>query len=64
MADDLDLQPVGRDWRFVYRLVAALLVALVVASFLAWKLKGAAASCGAGLVRPGSSVIPPVDHPG
>lgn len=57
--DERDLVPVERDTRFVYRLVALLLLALVAAAFVGAKLKGWGASCGAGLIRPGSTVIPP-----
>ncbi len=54
----LDLEPVGRNPRFVIRLVLALLVGLIAAAFVGMKLKGVAANCGAGLVRPGESVVP------
>ncbi len=56
--DESTLQPVERDRRFVYRLVAALLVGVIAATFVGSKLQGWAGSCGAGLIRPGSSVIP------
>jgi hypothetical protein len=57
--DENSLVPVGRDWRFVGRLVALLLVGLIAAAFVGAKLKGFAGDCGAGLIRPGSTVIPP-----
>lgn len=57
--DERLLLPIERDWRFLYRLVALLLVGLIAAAFVGWKLKGLAAGCGSGLVRPGSTVIPP-----
>ncbi len=56
--DESTLLPVGRDRRFVYRLVAALLVGIIAAAFVGAKLKGWAGTCGAGLIRPGSTVIP------
>lgn len=57
--DESTLVPVERDRRFVVRLVLMLLVGVVVAVLLGSALKGWAGSCGAGLIRPGSSVIPP-----
>lgn len=57
--DEATLEPVGRDHRFVVRLVLLLLVGLIAAAFVGSKLQGAAGSCGASLVRPGSTVIPP-----
>ena len=56
--DESTLLPVERDKRFVYRLVAALLVGVIAAAFVGSKLQGWAGSCGAGLIRPGTSVIP------
>jgi hypothetical protein len=59
-SDELgDLEPIRRDRGFVYRLVAALIAGAMAATFVGWKLQRAAAGCGAGLVRPGSTVIPP-----
>lgn len=60
---DLGLEPVGRDPRFLVRLILALLVGLIAASYVGLKLKGAASGCGSGLIRPGTTVIPP-EHPG
>jgi hypothetical protein len=57
--DESTLLPVDRDRRFVYRLVAALLVGVIAAAFVGAKLQGWAGHCGAGLIRPGASVIPP-----
>ncbi len=56
---DLELEPVGRDPRFVVRLILALIVGLIAASYVGLKLKGAASGCGSGLIRPGTTVIPP-----
>jgi hypothetical protein len=53
-----DLEPMGRDRVFVIKLVVALVLGLVVAALVGWKIKTSAAGCGAGLIRPGSSVIP------
>lgn len=55
---DEDFEPVGRDYRFLFRLVAALLVGVAVAAWVGMRARTAAASCGAGLIRPGSTVIP------
>lgn len=57
--DESTLLPVERDRRFIVRLVLALLVGLIAAAFVAVKIRSAAGACGAGLIRPGSSVIPP-----
>lgn len=56
-----ELEPMGRDRSFLVRLVAAILVGAIVAAFVGWKLQHAASGCGAGLIRPGTSVIPPND---
>lgn len=61
--DESTLLPVERDRRFVVRLVLALLAGLVAAAFVSVKLRSAAGACGAGLIRPGSSVIPPRSQP-
>lgn len=57
--DESSLLPIERDRRFVVRLVLALLVGLIAAAFVAAKLRSEAGSCGAKLIRPGSTVIPP-----
>lgn len=57
--DESTLVPVERDRGFLYRLVALILVGVIGAAFVGAKLKGWAGTCGAGLIRPGSSVIPP-----
>ncbi len=57
--DESTLVPVERDRRFLFRLVALLVVGVIAAAFVGAKLKGWAGTCGAGLIRPGSSVIPP-----
>lgn len=57
--DESALLPIERDRRFLVRLVLMLLVGLVGGAFVAMKLRGAAGSCGAKLIRPGSTVIPP-----
>lgn len=57
--DESTLVPVERDRRFLFRLVALILTGLIAAAFVGAKLKGWAGTCGAGLIRPGSSVIPP-----
>ncbi len=57
--DESTLVPVERDRRFVVRLVGLMLVGLLAAAFVGAKIKGFAGTCGAGLIRPGSSVIPP-----
>jgi hypothetical protein len=54
----LDLEPVGRDGRFIYRLVAGSIVATLAVVFIGGWARGAAAHCGSGLIRPGSTVIP------
>ncbi len=56
--DESTLLPVERDRSFVFRLVAAILVGIVAAAFVGAKLKGWAGTCGAGLIKPGSTVIP------
>jgi hypothetical protein len=55
---DLDLEPMRRDGRFLVRLVLALLVGAMAATVIGWKMHSLAASCGAGIIRPGGSVIP------
>jgi hypothetical protein len=64
--DSLDLEPVQRDSRFIVRLVLLTIVGLIAATFVGMKLKGVAANCGSGLIRPGSSVVPAEnnDHAG
>ena len=57
--DESTLLPLERDRRFVVRLVLLLLVGLVAGAFVAMQLRHAAGSCGAKLIRPGSTVIPP-----
>lgn len=57
--DESTLVPVERDRRFLVRLVLMLLVGLVAGSFIAVKLRNGASTCGARLIRPGSTVIPP-----
>ena len=57
--DESTLVPVERDRGFVVRLVSLLLVGLIAAVWVGAKLQHAAGDCGAGLIRPGSSVIPP-----
>ena len=57
--DESTLVPVERDRRFLFRLVALIVVGVIAAAFVGAKLKGWAGTCGAGLLRPGSSVIPP-----
>ena len=57
--DESALLPVERDRRFLFRLVALILVGVIGAAFVGAKLKGWAGACGAGLIRPGASVIPP-----
>jgi hypothetical protein len=55
---DLELEPISRDGRFVYRLVAGFMIAILAVLLVGGWIKGAAASCGAGLIRPGATVIP------
>lgn len=62
VVDESSLVPVGRDRRFLVRLVLLALVALVASSFVALKLQRAAGSCGASLIRPGATVIPAQDQ--
>lgn len=57
--DESTLLPIERDRRFLVRLVLLLLVGLIAGAFVAMKLRGVAGSCGAKLIRPGSTVIPP-----
>lgn len=57
--DESSLLPVERDRGFLVRLVLLLLVGLIAASFVAVKLRNEAGACGAKLIRPGSTVIPP-----
>ena len=56
--DESSLAPVTRDRRFIARLVLLGLVAALASSFIGMKLRSAAGSCGASLIRPGSTVIP------
>jgi hypothetical protein len=56
---DDDLEPMRRDRGFVLRLAAALLVGALAAAVVGWKLQRSAAGCGRGLLRPGSTVVPP-----
>lgn len=57
--DEASLEPVTRDGRFIVRLVLLCLLGVTAAAFVGARLKGAAGSCGAGLIRPGGTVIPP-----
>ena len=57
--DESTLLPLERDRRFLVRLVLMLLVGLIAGGFIAMKLSHEAGSCGAKLIRPGSTVIPP-----
>jgi hypothetical protein len=57
--DESTLLPVERDRRFVVRLVLLLLVGLVAGAFVAAQLRHYAGTCGARLIRPGDTVIPP-----
>lgn len=57
--DESTLVPMERDRRFLVRLVSMLIIGLIVAVWLSAKMVNAAGACGAGLIRPGSSVIPP-----
>lgn len=61
--DSDEYLPMKRDYGFLVKLVGALLVGIVAAGFVGWKIRSAAAGCGAGLVRPGSSVVPPSSEP-
>jgi hypothetical protein len=56
--DENELVPVSRDTRFLLRLVLLALLGVIAAAFVGAKLKGFAGTCGAGLIRPGTSVIP------
>ncbi len=58
---DDELEPMRRDRGFLVRLVAAAIVGIIAAAFVGYKLKHVASGCGAGLIRPGSSVIPSGD---
>lgn len=59
--DELDEDlPIKRDYGFVVKLVGALLAGIIVAAFVGSKIKSTAAGCGASLIRPGSTVVPPV----
>jgi len=60
--DDDALEPMKRDSAFLYRLVALLVIGAAIAAFVGLKIKSAAANCGAGMLRPGGSVIPPESH--
>lgn len=53
------LVPMGRDWRFLAKLLVGLALGAIVAAFVGWKLQSAAARAGSNLLRPGASVIPP-----
>lgn len=53
------LEPIRRDRVFLYKLVFAIAVGITVTVMIAGRMKRAAAGCGAGLIRPGASVIPP-----
>lgn len=57
--DESTLVPVERDRRFLVRLVLLLLLGLMAALWVGAKMQRAASDCGQGLIRPGSSVIPP-----
>jgi len=57
--DEASLEPITRDHRFVVRLVLFCLVGVTAAAFVGNKIRGAAGNCGAGLIRPGGTVIPP-----
>lgn len=57
--DESSLEPVTRDGRFIVRLVLLCLLGVIAAAFVGARLKGAVGSCGAGLIRPGGTVIPP-----
>lgn len=57
--DESSLLPVERDRRFVVRFVLLLLVGLVGGVFVAAQMRHAAGTCGARLLRPGDTVIPP-----
>lgn len=57
--DESTLLPLERDRRFVVRLVLMLLVGLIAGVFVAMQIRHTAGSCGAKLIRPGSTVIPP-----
>lgn len=56
---DAQLEPMRRDSRFLVRLGLALLVGAMAAAFVGWKIQSAASGCGSGLIRPGTTVIPP-----
>jgi hypothetical protein len=47
-----------RDGRFIYRLVLLVALAIIGAVIVGGWMRGAAAHCGASLVRPGGTVIP------
>ncbi|MDP3279239.1 MAG: hypothetical protein Q8Q09_28875 [Deltaproteobacteria bacterium] len=57
-AADLDLEPVGRDSRFVFRLVSALILGAFAALVIGAWMRGAAANCGSKILQPGATVIP------
>lgn len=57
--DESELEPVTRDSRFIVRLALALAVGAMLAITVGAWMRGAAANCGASIVRPGSTVIPP-----
>jgi hypothetical protein len=57
--DESTLVPVGRDRRFVVRLVLLLLAGTTAATFVGGYLQRRASACGRGLITPGSTVIPP-----
>jgi hypothetical protein len=58
-----ELEPIRRDRGFIVRLVLLSLLGMTAAAFVGWKLKGAASGCGAGLIRPGGTVIPQGQEP-
>lgn len=58
-----DLPVIKRDYGFAFKLVAALVVGITVAVFVGAKLRSTAAGCGADLIQPGRSVIPPTSEP-
>ncbi len=61
--DEASLEPVTRDSRFLVRLVLLCLLGVTAAAFVGARLRGAAGNCGAGLIRPGGTVIPPQGQP-
>lgn len=57
--DESTLEPMPRDGRFIYRLVLGVFIAIAAVVVIGGWMRGAAAHCGASLVRPGGTVIPP-----